>query len=109
MQLFQHVSVLLLPFQKQAMHLLNSSNDQEREEMTHLFCQVFTGPSLSSQDPHQAGLFSALFATLTARFLDINSKIRVRVCQEAGALLIAHGNITEHKAELQGQCALRAT
>jgi hypothetical protein len=109
MHLFQHCSSLLLPFQKYAVQLLESVDEQAREEYTDLFCQVFESSSLSSGNPASAAQFEPLFAMLLERFLDVSPKVRTRISAQAGRLLIAHKDITENANRLRGQSKHTAT
>ena len=102
-QLHQHCPQLALGFQKQSVTLLEVGDEGEREEYTDLFGQVFTSPSLSSHRPDTVAHFSQLFAMLLNRFHDVSAKIRVRIAQHAGNLLIAHGQIESQKEIIQSQ------
>ena len=104
-QLHQHCPQLALGFQKQSVTLLEVGDEGEREEYTDLFGQVFTSPSLSSHRPDTVAHFSQLFAMLLNRFHDVSAKIRVRIAQHAGNLLIAHGQIESQKEIIQSQHA----
>lgn len=91
------------------MTLLEVGDEGEREEYTDLFGQVFTSPSLSSHRPDTVAHFSQLFTMLLNRFHDVSAKIRVRIAQHAGNLLIAHGQIESQKETIQSQRTLTHT
>jgi len=102
MFLFQHCSGVLVPFQRAAQSLLDSSLDEkQREEYTDLFCQVFESPKMSSGAPANAAQFDALFDMLLQRFIDVSPRVRVRISKEAGRLLIAHKDIEENANRLR--------
>lgn len=102
-QLHQQCPQLALGFQKQSVALLESGNEEEREEHTDLFAQVFTSPALSSHRPDTVAHFTQLFDMLLNRFHDVSAKIRVRIAGHAGNLLIAHGQIESQKEIIQSQ------